>query len=84
MYFSLYDDWSHDRFNSKENNKHHGWNRDARAISGIKFFARESADEVTNGHQKHPRRPTQITPRNHFFQTIPSTSQVCPTWMKVT
>ena len=85
MYFSLYDDWSHDRFNDKENQKHHGWTENYKAISGIKFFARELADQVATGRpQKHQRRPAQITPRNHFFQTNPSTDQVCPTWMKVT
>jgi len=82
MYFSIYDDWSHDRFNEKENLKSHGWVQESFAVSGIKF-PRPNADgtipiKVLSAHQ---REPDPITVRNHLFTQAVTPQMACPKWM---
>lgn len=104
-YFSLFDDWSHDRFNTVENNKKHGWLESKNAVSGIKFYhtlhrpVKRLADKMLHNNYMEvdsnlfkqwlqqiewsQMRPTQITPRNHFFPFLATPKQACPTWVKV-
>ena len=82
MYFSQFDDWSHDRFNEKENTKNHGWRAHPYAMSGIKFFGNASLQ--TAGQPSVVRnRPMDLTERNHFFQAVPTAEDICPQWMQV-
>lgn len=95
MYFSIFDDWSQDRFNEKENNKpgSHGWKEDKHAVSAIKFFEpldtfpepvhENSIKKFKKARAIEKKRPPQLTDRNHWFKHLVTPEQVCPEWVQV-